>query len=201
MSVSLSMRGVLDEADRYAQEMIRRATASGQPAIISSAVIVAASNHLWMPQGPDFESLYDILARHGTSDFRDSAIATMWYDLPWGAALLGLLKPPVGPLASAVRLADRYSAPHALDLALRLLATALAEDVRVDDAILLAACSDTNLRRYRTEVARAWVQSALDRAIGTTSNRAVHEEAAHNVARHQRMALVNQLDAISHSAV
>jgi predicted ATPase len=192
-SVALAERNDVDGADRYAQEGIRLAEELGQPALVMTSVIVAVSNHLWHRQQPDFAAAHEILTRHGTSGYRDNATATMWYDLQCGAALVGAHKPSLTPLVNAVRLADRHQALHALDLAFRLLAVALAEDGRVPDAILLATYGDANLAGYRVEAARTWLQPALDRALDIP-DRAIHEEAARGASRQQVMALLSQLD-------
>jgi predicted ATPase len=193
-SVALAERSDIDGADRYAREGIQRAEELGQPALVMTSVIVAASNRLWLRDEPDFEAALDILTRHGTRGYRDDATATMWYDLQWGAALVGVHKPAVTPLANAVRLADRHQALHALDLAFRLLALALAEDGRVSDAILIVSYGDANLARHRVEAARIWLQTALDRALDTPY-RAVQEQAARGATRQRVMAVVNKLDA------
>jgi predicted ATPase len=194
ISVALAECNDINGADRCAQEGIRRAEELGQPALVMTSVTVAASNHLWPCERPDFVAAYDILTRHGTSGYRDDATATMWYDLQWGAALVGVHKPALSPLANAVRLADRHQALHALDLALRLLAVALAEGGRVSEAILLLTYSDANLGRHRVEAARTWVQTALDRALDKR-NRAMPEQPTPVASRQQVMAFVNQLDA------
>ena len=193
----LADRGDREQAMRYGLEEIRRAEASGQPGLILTAVVTVASYYLWAGYQPDFGSAYEFFTHYRVGDYHDNAGATLWYDIGWGATLVGLKDArAVRPLADVVRLADRHGAPHALDVALRLLAIALVESGRCSEAMLLATYSDENLRGYRFDTpAHAWVQTALDRALEDVPDRTAKEEAASGASRHQIMALINELDA------
>jgi len=121
----------------------------------------------------------------------------MWLDVLAGATLVGLHRPQaIGRLARAVRTADRLSAPHAQDRALRLLAASAAEVGYRVEAATLIGYTEANLSASRMrDLGDAWAWAALDDALAGMTQRVVHEAAGAALTRADIMALVARLDA------
>ena len=95
--------------------------------MIGMSTLTAAGLQLWGGASPDFAAGMAVLARYDEGPLFGQA-AGMWFDIMWGATLVGLHRTgAVGCLARAVQLADRHGVAFAQELALRLLATAVAE--------------------------------------------------------------------------
>jgi hypothetical protein len=188
-------QGALDVA-----EALRRAERAGHPPSIQATVLTAAGRHLWKLPGPDFAASLAIFAAHDQLPHFDDTIG-MWFDVLWGATLVGLHHTgAVGRLARAVRLADRLSNLNAADLALRLLAIAVAESGYQEEAATMAGYAEANLRQHRIlGPGYAWPEVALDDALAGYADRATHETGGAASARSHIMALVSHLDSTINS--
>jgi hypothetical protein len=137
---------------------------------IGAAVITAASNYLNRSAGPDFIKSKEIIDA-GSDAFAAPGANEMWLCTIFGWTLLGLGdSEAVNFLTRALRLADRLSAQHVVELPLRLLAIAFAEAGYVPEAGILIGYVEAHLSPFRIEsVGQAWVQDQLDRAGLTTT--------------------------------
>jgi predicted ATPase len=184
-----------ERSARCVQEALRRGELTGNPLMIEMSVLSAAGLHVWRLPGPDFAASMAVLSRYGTES-RLGETEAMWFDVVWGATLAGLHQTDaVRHLARAVRLADRYGVGPAQDMALRLLAIAVAEAGYAAEAATLAGYSEAHFRAHRMGApAYAWIQAALDDALAGL-DRANNEAAEMASDRRQIMALVDHLDA------
>jgi hypothetical protein len=201
-SVALGFLGMwlaeFGDAERSAHttaESLRRAALTGNPQMIGMAALSAAGLQLWGGASPDFAAAMAVLAGYDEGPLIGQA-AGMWFDVMWGATLVGLRRRgAVGRLARAVQLADRHGVAFAQELALRLLATAVAESGYPTEAATLAGYGDVHLRQHRmNDPAYAWIQESLEAALADVTDRAVHEAAGRAAQRSHIMALVTHLD-------
>ena len=186
------------DAERSAHstaESLRRAALTGNPMMIGMTTLTAAGLQLWGGASPDFAAAMAVLARYDEGPLIGQA-AGMWFDIMWGATLVGLHRTgAVGRLARAVHLADRHGVAFAQELALRLLATAVAESGYPTEAATLAGYSDAHLRQHRMDApAYAWIQEYLEAGLAAVTDRALHEAAGRAAQRSHIMALVTHLD-------
>ena len=118
----------------------------------------------------------------------------MWLDLMWGAVLLQLDEVGVVErLADAVRMADRQHAPHAEDMALRLLAIAVGTAGNLADAAVLASYCAATLSPYRMNQ-QIWIDVALEEVLARVPDRAAHDAVGAAADRRQILALVTRLE-------
>ena len=134
--------------------------------MIGMAALSAAGLQLWEGASPDFEAALAVLAGYDEGPLIGQA-AGMWFDIMWGATLVGLHQTgAVGRLARAVELADRHGVAFAQELALRLLATVVAESGYPTEAATLAGYSEAHLRQHRMDAPTyAWMQESLEVAV------------------------------------
>jgi hypothetical protein len=186
-----------DEArDATSREALRRAERTGNPIALLNAVTTAAGCHLFKSDRLDFAAALAILEDYDETTSVDVEVA-MWLDVQWGAALVGLGRSgAVGRLAHAVRAADRQSALHVEDYALRLLAVAVAQGDcgREKEADLLTGYANANLR-FEEDAAYAWTREYLDRALTGVPDRASRQAAGARLTRHEMLAIVNDCEA------
>ena len=187
--------GDAERSAHSAAESLRRATLTGNPQMIGMAALSAAGLQLWEGASPDFEAALAVLAGYDEGPLIGQA-AGMWFDIMWGATLVGLHQTgAVGRLAHAVQLADRHGVAFAQELALRLLATAVAESGYPTEAATLAGYSEAHLRQHRMDAPTyAWMQESLEVALAKVTDRALHEAAGQAAQRSHIMALVTYLD-------
>lgn len=193
LCIYLGALAELGEAERCAEmatELLRRAEATGHPLLIASAVLTAASVHVTVGDQPDFAACLEVLTLHDVEPASD--LNDLWHDILWGLVLVALgQRGAVVRLVRGVREADRLSTLLQLDLALRVLAIAAAEAGLVDQARVLAAYSDDNLRPHRMDTALlAWVNDRLDRVVPERGEAAPEVP----VRRGELMALVTEIE-------
>jgi hypothetical protein len=183
---------------RSSADALRRAEDRGHPVYIQMAVVTAASSVLFQPASPDFTAGWAILAGHDEPVHLDAAI-WIWLDIIWGMALVGLHRQEaIGRLARAIRLADRQSALNAEDLALRLLAVAVAEAGHEGEADMLTGYSEANLRVHRFYApGLTCVEASLDSALAGAPDRPTRQAAGAGLSRHEMLAIVNDCEAIT----
>ena len=191
-----TMLGDSESGARASAEALRRAEQSGHPPSVQSGVVLAATNCVFTG-APDFNASLAILARHDTGPSVDNLIA-MWLDIIWGATLVGLHRTDaITRLIRGIDIADRQGAPSALDLALRLLAIAVADAGHRPEAATLLGYCDAHLGQHRFQSpVYQWVWTRLNDALAGTTDRAVHEAAGAASTRRTIMALVTRVDSL-----
>ena len=162
VSASLTQLGQLDASVATASEAMDRAEASGSPLNTNAAVTTAASNCLNRPTGPDFVRSREVIESAQTVAAVDST-NTMWICTMHGWTLLGLGEPDATfRLMEALRSADRLNAQNVVELALRLLAIGFAERGHREEAAILDAYVEANLREFRIMgYGQDWVQEQI----------------------------------------
>jgi predicted ATPase len=193
----LAESGQTEAAHRFGTEALERAKRTGQPTIITAAIVTLGGIPIWSNVRPDFAAAYEILASHeGDVDIESGATTTLWLDLQWGTVLMGLGRPgAVARLAGAIAAADRHAASHAVDMAIRLLAVTVARLGLRAEAAMLGAYADANLQPYRMRSPmHGWVSTTLEEALDALPDRAVHEAAGASASRREVLALVARLN-------
>jgi hypothetical protein len=198
----LAQLGHAEEAALSAAEGLDQAERRGHPVLVQSNVVCAANIYLLVVDRPDFNASLAMLADHDDGSRLIPALG-MWLDLLWGTAFVGLHRSDaLGRLSIAARLADRLSAPHVTDMALRMLAVAATELGYGAEAARLVGYCDTNLRPHRVAVSRSsWMETTIDTALSGIPDREVQEAAGAASSRGEVMALVDQLCSASPSVV
>jgi predicted ATPase/class 3 adenylate cyclase len=165
----------------------------GNPMLITSAAFFAVGCLTWGAEA-DFAAGLDILGRYDDG-VRVGGYVESWLDVEWGIALLGLRQPgALEHLARAARLADRLSILLPLEVALRLLAVAYAEDGCASQAATLVGYADANLSQYRLDTAGlGWTVPRLERALAGLADRSDYETQGSTWDRRQIMGLINEL--------
>ena len=176
--------GDTEHAARVMAEMLRRADRTGMPTLIASGVTTAVQAHLLTTTEPDFTAAVATLEQHPAEIFGDHS-SDVWLDFTWGLTLLGLGRTgAAGYLTRAAKAADRFDAPHMLDLALRSLAIAAAEAGLTQPAAALASYAETHLGEHRLDVpGQAYIQARLERALPDPADRA-HDSQLHRREHH-----------------
>ena len=196
LCVQIGALNALEQRERGAHvgaEALRRADRTGHPVYVSASVICVSSAHLWSSTEPDFAATRDILDRHEV-ELIAGDLTGVWYELFWGATLLGLDEPgAVERLVRAARGADQLNTRHVLDLALRQLAIAAAQAGLMRQAALLVSYSDAVLRSHRiAQPGEVWVQARVDAALADVP-RDEPEPLPH---RGEMMAVVAEIEAL-----
>lgn len=160
--------------------------------LLAAAVVAASACHLSVGAEADFHAGLDLLSRYDTG-IRTGDTMDMWLDVMWAMALLGLGQTDtvVERLTSAAVLADRHDAAPAVDVALRLLAIALAEAGALAQAAILAGYADANFSSARVDLpGYRWIHPRLDHALNPLTDRRHHEATGATWQRGQIMALL-----------
>ena len=179
-----------------ALEGLRRAERIGHPNLIMTAVSTAAGSYAFCHAGPDFHR-----SRAFLSGFQEGprvpTINYAWLDIEWGATLVGLREPGAAArLAPAIRIADQHGSPHALDLALRLLAIAASDRGHWNEAAALVGYADTSLSPHRIDnPGISWVGARLDKALASMPDRSQHEPGEAS-SRRQVLEIVTYLEIV-----
>jgi predicted ATPase/class 3 adenylate cyclase len=192
----LAFFGDAEGCARTSADAVRRAERTGHPVHLQMAVVTAATSLLFQCAPPDFAAALAVLAGHDELAHLDDAAIWMWHDIAWANALVGLHRAEAVPrLARAVRIADSQSILYAVDHALRLLAVAASEAGHEREADMLAGYSEACLSAHRMPAPGfAWIQAALDRALGAP-DRAAQRAAGAGLTRYEMLAIVNDLEA------
>ncbi len=176
-----------------ALEGIRRAKDTGQTSSIISALLCATACYTAEGGAPDVAHVRAIL--EGAPDVRLDTANAMWLDLMWGAVLVQLDEMGVVErLADAVRMADRQHAPHAEDMALRLLAIAVGRAGNLAESAVLASYCAATLIPFRMNQ-QPWIDVALEEVLVRVPDRAADEAVGAAADRRQILALVTRLEA------
>ena len=153
-----------DDGERWEAAVLDlrdRAAATGHPVAICSSAIAIAASMIAGRDEPDFAGALEVI----TTDVREAAggVNDLWLDIFWGVALLGLGRSEASMhLARATRVADRLRSPMQLDVAMRSLALAATQGGLPEEARLLVAYADAELKPYRFEgTLSEWVERHL----------------------------------------
>ena len=163
--------GRREESVAMAIEALRRADEREHPIYVSVAIITWSACYLTQVSTPDFNASMDVLARR-PEGLQVGGTNGMWLDAFWGWTLIGMGQ--VGAmdhLVRAARTADQISAPHLLDLVLRLLALSFADGGYAMESATLVHYAETNLRLYRIGApGQAWIDNQVkQRGLTSTS--------------------------------
>jgi len=184
----LVWRGEPERSTEVASDVLRRAELTGNPRLVSAAIVSWCSAYT-MFEEPDFAASLEVLARHDRGP-RSGTMNDMWLDIHWGEALVGLSRPgAVEYLVRGARSADRLGNPQGLNQALEELAIAAAEAGLVSQAAALSDYADTALGAYRGG-GREWIRSRLERALGNAAG----DQSRTALHRREIMNLVDELE-------
>jgi hypothetical protein len=175
-----------------ALEALRRAELTGHPSLVLSTVISAAS--CYVGSTADFSAGRAILVRYDEGARLDT-LNTLWLDQMWGEVLVGLAQAGgVDRLAKAIGMADRLSAPHVEDLAIRFLSLAAAWAGFGAEAAVLVGYSEEHFGQHRIfSFDQQWVMAQLEETLAELPDRQLHEAQGAASTRGQIMATVTQL--------
>ena len=176
------------ESVAMAIEALRRADERQHPIYVSAAIITWSACYLTQVATPDFDASMDVLAQR-PEGLQVGGTNGMWLDAFWGWTLMGMGRPgAIDHLVRAARAADQISAPHLLDLVLRLLALPFADGGYATESATLVHYAETHLRPYRIAApGQAWVDNQIEqRGITSTSTYSLTEK------RSEIMALVSR---------
>ena len=167
LTAALAGLGRREESIAKAIEALRRADEREHPIYVSAAIITWSACYLTQVATPDFNASMDVLAQR-PEGLQVGGTNGMWLDALWGWTLMGMGRPgAMDHLVRAARAADQISAPHLLDLVLRLLALQFADDGCATEAATLVHYAETNLRPYRIGApGQVWIDGQIEqRAI------------------------------------
>jgi predicted ATPase/class 3 adenylate cyclase len=186
--------GDLDRSATAASDALLRAEQTGSPELVDSAVAFTAARWLLMSVDPDFAAASELLGRHERPGAEGGPLAIL--EIYRGWTLLGLELPgAIERLTHAARVADRINSPSFVDLALRVLAVALADDGRTDAAAAIATYGDASLRRSRFPVpGQLWIQARLDEAFAGPAEHVLEAAKQKTWQRGEIMALIAEIE-------